>query len=124
MKTARGFEIQYFYDDYSIRCSIQESSSVDPHLWLGVADDSLKIMAKDKAELLESVRNLCKDNPETNEYGWCSVKLPRDALIDNRMHFNRKQAQELAKKLNYFAKHGYLKEEKALDDKRKEDEGK
>lgn len=119
MKTARGLEIQYFYDDYSKRCSIQESSSYEPHIWLGIADDSLKIMAKDKAKLLESVSNLCKDYPETNEYGWCTVKLPQDALIDRRMHLNRKQAKELAKKLNYFAKYGYLKEEKALAERRK-----
>lgn len=114
MKTERGFEIQYFNDDYGTKCSIQESSAVETHIWLGIADNSLKIMAKDKLELLESVNSLCKDYPETNEYGWCTVKLPRAALIERRMHLNRKQAKELAKKLNYFAKHGYLREEKAL----------
>ena len=112
MKTARGFEIQYFDDDYSIRCSIQESSACEPHIWLGIAEDSLKIMAKDKSELLKSVSELSKDNPGTNEWGWCTVKLPQDALIERRMHLNRKQARELAKKLKYFAEHGYLKEEK------------
>ena len=120
MKTERGFEIQYFDDDYSIKCSIQESSACEPHIWLGVADNQLKIMGKDKAELLESVGNLSKDNPETNEWGWCTVKLPHDALVERRMHLNRKQAKELAKKLNYFAKHGYLKEENALEERRKE----
>lgn len=50
--------------------------------------------------------------PGTNEWGWCTVKLPQDALIERRMHLNRKQARELAKKLKYFAEHGYLKEEK------------
>lgn len=118
MKTIRGFELQYFNDNYGVRCSIQDSSACEPHIWLGIADNSLKIMAKDKAELLESVKNLSKDHSETGECGWCTVKLPRDALIENRMHLNRKQAKELAKKLNYFAKHGYLKKEKTLAERR------
>lgn len=111
MKTTRGFEIQYFNDDYGVECSIQESSAVEPHLWLGVAHNNLKVMAKDKQELLESVEHLTKDYPECNEMGWCTVPLPKDTLIENRMHINMKQAKELAKKLNFFAKHGYLKEE-------------
>lgn len=111
MKTNRGFETQHFCDDYGVECLIQESSNVEPHIWLGVAHNDLKVMAKDKQELLESVLRLTKDCPECNEMGWCTVPLPREALVENRMHLNRKQAKELAKKLNYFARHGVLKEE-------------
>lgn len=111
MKTNRGFEIQYFDDDYGIQCSIQESSSVEPHLWLGIAHNSLKVMAEDKKELLVAIEHLTKDYPECNEKGWCTVPLPKDALIENRMHLNRQQAKELARKLNYFSRHGCLKEE-------------
>lgn len=112
MKNQRGFESQYFYDDDMTKCCIQESSSCEPHVWCGVADNCLKIMAKDKAELLQSVSNLSKDSPETGECGWCTVNLPRGALVYNKMHLNRKQAKELARKLNYFARHGHLKGER------------
>lgn len=112
MKTNRGFEIQHFYDDYGVECMIQESSAAEPHIWLGVAHNSLKVMAKDKPELIDSVLHIAKDHPECNEMGWCTVHLPKEALIENRMHLNRKQAKELAKMLEYFARHGVLKEEK------------
>ena len=34
-KTQRGFERIDFKDDYGESCSLQQSSSVDPHIWLG-----------------------------------------------------------------------------------------
>ena len=34
-KTSRGFIYYEFKDTYDEDCSIQESSSIDPHLWLG-----------------------------------------------------------------------------------------
>lgn len=111
MKTNRGFEIQFFKDDYGVECSIQESGSVEPHLWLGIAHNDVKVMKKDKEELLESVKNLTLDHPECNEYGWCTVALPKDAFVEKRMHITRRQAKELARKLNFFAKYGFLKEE-------------
>lgn len=109
MITIRGFEVHYFYDDAGVKCSIQESSACKPHVWFGIADSTLKIMAKDKAEFVETVNNLTKDYPETNECGWCTVKLPREALMDTKMHLNQAQAKKLAKELKYFAKHGRLK---------------
>lgn len=36
MKTNTGFEIVYFDDDCGCNYSLQESSSVDPHIWLGI----------------------------------------------------------------------------------------
>lgn len=35
MKTSRGFSLIEFKDSNGEKCSIQESSSVSPHLWLG-----------------------------------------------------------------------------------------
>ena len=109
MKTNRGFEIQHFIDDYGVDCSIQESSSVDPHIWLGVNNPRISIMYKDRDKLI-GIDKVEKDSPECNECGWCTVQLPKEALNESRMHLNRKQAKELAKKLNFFAKYGYLKE--------------
>lgn len=45
-KTARGFLLEHFNDDYGVDCSIQESSAVDPHIWLGVHNPKITIMYK------------------------------------------------------------------------------
>ena len=106
MKSERGFEVQHFSDDNGIDCSIQESSSVVPCIWLGVHRPRIYIAYKDaKAAGLD----LKKDCPETNDYGVCTIPIPEKAFIESRMHLNRKQARELAKKLNYFARTGILK---------------
>ena len=107
MKNERGFEMQHFSDDYGIDCSIQESSAVEAHIWLGVHRPRVYIAYKDaKAAGLD----LKKDYPETNDYGVCTIPIPEKAIIESRMHLNRTQARELAKKLNYFARTGMLKE--------------
>ncbi len=112
MKTLRGFEVKHFQDDHGIDCSIQESSAVGGYVWLGVHKPTVKVMWKDVPKLLETLPAIKKDSPETNEYGWCTVKLPDDALIDGRTHLSREQAKEIAAELLYFARHGRLREEK------------
>lgn len=109
MKTARGFEVQHFNDDYGLDCSIQESSAYDPHVWLGVHRPQVIIMRKDAQE---AGLDLEKDDPETNGFGWCTIPIPEKAMIESRMHLTRKQARELARKLKYFARTGRLKKEK------------
>lgn len=107
MKSERGFEMQHFSDDNGIDCSIQESSAVEAHIWLGVHRPRVYIAYKDaNAEGLD----LKKYYTEMNDYGVCTIPIPEKAFIDSRMHLNRKQARELAKKLNYFARTGMLKE--------------
>ena len=102
MKTIRGFEVQHFEDDYGLDCSIQESSSVEPHIWLGVHKPPHKIVW-DSAE---------KYGIEIREKaGWYDYPIPNDVLVESRMHLSRKQAKTLAKKLMYFSRHGVLKEE-------------
>lgn len=107
MKTNRGFEVQHFEDDYGVDCSIQESSSIEPHIWLGVHRPQISIMWKDA--VANGIQTK-KRYPETNECGWCDVPIPKEAMIESRMHLSRKQAKQLAKKLLFFAKHGYLNE--------------
>lgn len=109
MKNSRGFEYQEYEDDYGVKYSIQESSSCEPHIWLGIDHPRVSIMYKDA---IANGLNLKKKYPETNEFGWCDLPIPKEALIESRMHLNRKQAKELAKKLNFFAKHGNLEEVK------------
>lgn len=95
-----------FKDDYDVECSIQQSSSVDPHLWLGVHRPEAIIQFKDSEAL---GLGLQKQNPECNEYGWCDYPIPKEVFIGGRMHLNREQAKQLAKKLSYFARTGKLK---------------
>ena len=102
MKTNRGFELQHFLDDYGLDCSIQESSSVEPHIWLGVHTVPHKVMWNDAEKL---------GIPITERTGWYEYPLPPAVLVESRMHLNRKQAKQLASKLNYFAKHGLLPED-------------
>ena len=37
-KTSRGFSVLTFYDDYNKECSLQKSSSIEDHIWLGIDD--------------------------------------------------------------------------------------
>lgn len=110
MKTNRGFEVQYFTDDYNVDCSIQESSSLEPHIWLGISNPRLSILYKDKDKLI-GIDKIKQDNINGKESSWCTINLPKEVLVESRMHLNRKQAKELAKKLNYFSKKGRLREE-------------
>ena len=102
MKTNRGFELQHFSDDYGLDCSIQESSSIIPHVWLGVHRAPTKIMRHDAKALGFTTEN---------DTGWMDYSIPDCVMIESRMHLNQTQARELAKKLLYFAEHGSLKEE-------------
>lgn len=105
MKTDRGFEIIHFDDDYGVDCTLQESSSVEPHIWLGVHNPEVCIRFKDA---IANGLDLEKKFPETNENGWCDFPIPDEALIKSRMHLNQEQAKLLADRLNFFAEHGYL----------------
>jgi len=95
----------YFKDDYDVECSIQLSSSIVPHIWLGVHRPEISIGYKDAQRL---GLNLSKKSPETNEYGWCDYPIPDECLISSRMHLNREQAAVLASKLLHFAATGIL----------------
>ena len=106
MKTNRGFERQDFYDDLGLECSIQESSSAIPHIWLGVNHAPVMVMRKDLSGI-----SISMPSPECNERGWCTINLPIDALVESRMHLNREQALDLSKKLAYFSEHGFLQED-------------
>ena len=102
MKTLRGFEVQHFLDDYGLDCSIQESSSVEPHVWLGVHNPPHKILWSDADKYGIDVTKKC---------GWYNYPVPEEVLVESRMHLNQEQAKVLAEKLLYFAYTGRLEEE-------------
>ena len=42
--TNRGFDLVEFEDAYDQRCSLQKSSLVDPHIWLGVDNTGPRLL--------------------------------------------------------------------------------
>ena len=97
--TVRGFDICYFNDDYSALCSLQQSSSVIPHIWLGIDNPEPKIMCKDAIKL---------GLPAQGSVGWQDYNIPKEVSITTRMHLTKKQARKLARKLLKFGLFGKI----------------
>lgn len=74
----RGFAVMTFLDAYNSECSIQESSLVTPHIWLGVDFGS-----------------------EGQKVGY--VEPVSGETIGGRMHLNRQQAYSIGMMLVEFA---------------------
>lgn len=91
--TYRGFKIIQFYDDYDELCDIQESSSVEPHIWLGTHSANPKILASTVYD---------------GGTGWVNYDIPDDVLINHRMHLNKKQCVALGLKLLKYGLFGRL----------------
>lgn len=83
-KTERGFGFYEFKDRYGFECSLQESSLVDPSIWLG-ADKS-------------------SDGKPVGVIG----ELVNGHVLDGRMHLSQEQVAELLPLLHYFVETGYL----------------
>ena len=81
--TRRGFRLLSFKDDYGEECSLQESSLVEPHVWLGI------------------------DKPKMQN-GNDLIEPPEGMILYSRMHLNQKQARQLAEELMIFADNGSL----------------
>jgi len=99
-KTERGFEITEFEDTYGAKCSLQKSSSaMEDKIWFGVNNADPKIMVyKAKEHGLE---------PQ-GDSGWMEYPVPKDVLLNTRMHLNREQVKKLLPYLKRFSKTGNL----------------
>ena len=96
-RNKRGFVINYFEDDYGEKCSLQKSSSIDPHIWLGIAHANPIIMCSDASKLgIERKAN----------NGWQEYEIPEEVFINTRMHLTKRQARRLAMKLLKFGLFG------------------
>lgn len=101
--TSRGFLRADFRDAYGAACSIQESSNVDPHLWLG-CDGGLHHRCLPSGAFIPG--EVISD--EDGERGFtCS----------SRMHLTREMAAELIPMLRHFVETGGLPEAPASDPK-------
>ncbi len=97
-KTNRGFNVLTFYDDYNIECSLQKSSSVVDHIWLGIDRAKPIIMCSDARKLGLSYAKYAN--------GWQDFEVPEEVLIRTRMHLTKRQARKLAMKLLRFGLFG------------------
>ena len=96
-KTIRGFALNYFYDDYGEKCSFQESSSCEPHIWLGISNPRPIIMCSDAEKLgIERKAN----------NGWQDYEIPEEVFIHTRMYLTKGQSIKLAIKLLKFGLFG------------------
>jgi hypothetical protein len=89
--TNRGFALLKFEDSNGLPCTLQDSSTDTPSIWLGTADARPQIMRK--------------DTPEGGT-GWTDYPIPDEVLLSTRMHLTQEQVQELLPYLQFFAETG------------------
>lgn len=91
--TDRGFNLYEFKDTYGESCSLQESSSINARIWLGINDPMPQIMASKVQE---------------GGVGWVNYPLHPDVSISSRMHLSQEQVKALLPLLQEFAETGRL----------------
>ena len=100
-KTERGLALCKFTDRYNAKCSIQKSSlASEDCIWLGVDDAEPKIMASDAIKLgIDNKGETC---------GWVSFDIPKEVMLNTRMHLTQDMAKDLVRDLKKFIKTGEL----------------
>ena len=89
--TERGFKVGKFRDSYNNDCSIQKSSSaMDDYIWLGIDKPKLTVFE------------------DENMGKYINTVLPKNWMVDSRMHLSRKQVAELLPALQKFVETGDL----------------
>lgn len=91
--TNRGFKYVEFEDISGDSCSLQESSSYEPRIWLGKNN---------------VVPRLFLPDIDKTKTGWINYPIPDYVKIFARMELNQEQVKELLPYLEYFAEHGVL----------------
>jgi hypothetical protein len=90
-KTQRGFGIGKFKDSYGNDCSIQKSSSAsDDFIWIGIDNPKLTVFE------------------DENMGKYISTSLPKNWMVDSRMHLSRNQVAQLLPALQRFVERGEL----------------
>jgi hypothetical protein len=88
--TERGFSYHKFKDSYGHQCTLQESSSVSPRIWLGIDKPELTVFEDDSMGK------------------YIVTSLPKNWMVDTRMHLSPEQVRELLPLLQKFADTGEL----------------
>lgn len=101
-QTTRGFNYAEFFDLYGAKCSIQRSSlASEPAIWFGCDDPNPLILAKDAKKY--NVK--CDQN-----FGWVKYPIPKEVLINTRMHLTREQVACIIPVLQRFVDTGDINE--------------
>lgn len=88
-KTSRGFGIINFKDSYGSACSLQESSSaMEDKIWLGVDDANPQICIPGRS--------------------WVKYDIPKEVLLNTRMHLTKEQVKKLMPHLKKFVETGEI----------------
>ncbi len=91
-KTERGFQYYQFADRNGHKCSLQLSSlATESAVWFGIDDAEPQIMASKTKE---------------GGNGWVKYDIPKDVLLNTRMHLTQEQVKTLLPILAHFAKTG------------------
>ncbi len=87
----RGFLNGQFKDNYNNECSIQKSSSaMEDCIWLGINKPKLVVFADDSMGK------------------YIETTVPKNWMINSRMHLSREQVAELLPHLQRFVESGEL----------------
>lgn len=90
-RNQRGFEYGKFKDSYNNECSIQKSSSaMDDFIWLGIDKPKLTVFE------------------DENMGKYIKTILPKNWIVDSRMHLSREQVAKLLPILQKFVDTGEL----------------
>lgn len=99
--TERGFAVGKFEDLYGTKCSIQASSLASQGaIWFGVDDAQPMVMASQAA----SVGVVTEESS-----GWVPYHIPKEVLLNTRMHLSREQVAAMLPMLQRFAATGELR---------------
>lgn len=89
--TQRGFAILKFKDRGNLDCSLQKSSiASEEHIWLGIDQPKLSVF----------------EDEELGKY--VITDLPKNWMVDSRMHLSQSQVKELLPFLQKFVETGEL----------------
>jgi hypothetical protein len=89
-RTNRGFAFTQFEDDNGNSCSVQESSSMTPRLWVGIDDADPHVLAS-------KAKSLGVETEST--VGWVPYPISKEVLMTTRMHLTKDQTVDLIKVL-------------------------
>ena len=89
----RGLTSVVFEDSGGYSCTLRDSSSVEPRIWIG----------KDKVP----VKLFLPDIDQTKK-GWIDYPLPEQVKLFGEMELNQNQVKALLPYLEYFVKYGFL----------------
>lgn len=99
--TDRGFGIYEFKDIYNSVCTLQSSSLATKRaIWLGIDDAEPKIMASDAIKAGIDTKG--------QSTGWISYDIPKEVLLNTRMHLSQEEVKKMLPILQKFADTGEI----------------